>query len=175
MTAPATSTESFKRGSRVRTFATVKSLESLVGAHPDALREIYASGKPADPTTFEGLLPGRLLSVESLSLTKVFLLARPVVRLTSRVLPWEGKRFESGGTFGSDVMFGRDTLRFRCEIGDSKVDGEPTLMMPYEGLGNPWPFTGGWDELRKVGDGVAIGPGFYTASGVDVWYGLELS
>lgn len=174
-TATTSDAEKLKKGSRVRTIAAVKRLEDLVTAHPDALREIYASGKPADPTTFDGFLPGRLLTVESFSLSEIYMLARPAVRLISRLLPWQGKRFESGGTFGTDVVLGRDTMRFRCELGDSKVDGQPTLVMPYDGLGNPWPFTSGFDELRKVGEQVAIGPGFYTSRGVDIWYGLELA
>ena len=175
MTATATTSdaEKLKKGSRVRTIAAVKRLEDLVTAHPDALREIYASGKPADPTTFHGFVPGRLLTVESLSLTSVYMLARPAMRLTSRVMPWQGKRFESG-TFGTDVVLGRDALRFRCELGASRIDGDPTLVMAYEGLGNPWPFARGLDELRKVGETVAIGPGFFAGERVDVWYGLEL-
>ncbi|MEQ9324247.1 MAG: hypothetical protein RIF41_34105 [Polyangiaceae bacterium] len=177
MTATATTSdaEKLKKGSRVRTIAAVKRLEDLVTAHPDALREIYASGAPADPTTFNGFLHGRLLTVESFSLPEIYMLARPVVRLTSRLLPWRGKRFESGGTGGADVVLGREAMRFRCELGDSLVDGQPTLVMAYEGLGNPWPFAHGFDELRKVGETVAMGPGFFRSrGGVDLWYGLEL-
>lgn len=178
MTATATSSdaEKLKKGSRVRTIAAVKRLEDLVTAHPDALREIYASGQPADPTSFDGLMPCRMLTMESFSLANVYMLARPAMRVTSRLLPWQGKRFESGGTSGADVVFGRDALRFRCELGDSLVDGQPTLVMAYDGLDNPWPFARGIDELRKVGESVAIGPGFQSAEGgVFLWYGLELS
>jgi hypothetical protein len=171
--APSTA-ESFKRGARVRTIASVRSLESLVGTHPDALRDIYGAGAPADPTTFSGLLRGRLLAVEAFSLSEIFLLARPAVRLGSQLLPWDGKRFESGGTSGCDVFLGRDALRFRCELGDSKLDGEPTLVMTFDGLGNPSMFDNTLDELRKVGDRVLIGPGSQSGRKVDVWFGLEL-
>jgi hypothetical protein len=140
---------------RVRSTTTkVASVETLVGAHPDALRDIYASGTPADPTAL-GSPRGRLCSLEPLA--AAYALTRPVVVALSRIAPWQGKLFESGGTSGRNLLLGRPVLRFSCEAAESELDGRPTLAMRYDGLGNPAPFRRVVDELRVVGEGVALG------------------
>ncbi len=165
--------EPSQRVRHVRTMARVQSLKSLVGAHPDALHDIYAAGQCADSTKFDGMVRGRILAVERLA--SVFMLTRPLVQLYSRITPWRGKVFESGGTSGCDRIGRWTPHRFRCEAGDSLVDGKPTLFFHYNDLGNPWPMSTRIDELRAVGESVAIGPVFTSSNAKPVlWWGLAI-
>lgn len=157
---------------RARLFARVQSLDSLIAAHPDALRDIYGSGKPADSSTLDEVR-GRLLTITRFAST--YNLTRPIVKtLATRLLPWRGKVFESGGTSGTNRVLSWNAFRFRCQAADSLVDGEPTLALSYDGLGNPWPVSRIVDELRVVGEGVAIGPAFYMAAEPQLifWWGV---
>lgn len=172
--ATTTSSASAGRRSGNQRVTKVESLDALVGAHPDALRDLYGAGEPADATALGGLRRGRLLTVEPLE--GAFVLTRPLVRALSRFGLFAGKTFESGGTAGRDHFARRDRFRFRCEVGPSLLDGRPTLVMRYDGLGNPWPISACVDELRAVsGVGVgltAVSPG--RRARVAFWWGLEL-
>jgi len=176
MTQP-TSTEAARprQRSRRRVIARVQSLDALVGAHPDALRDIYEVGSPADPAALGAAPRGRLLAVQSL--TPIFALTRPLVRTVAHhLLPWRGKRFESGGTAGRNQLLRWQLFRFHCEVGASDLDGQPTLVLRYDGLGNPWPISQVVDELRQVGDGITIGPASLQIGGSSPhllgWWGL---
>jgi hypothetical protein len=158
-----------------RTVATIRSLDQLLGAHPHALHDVYASGIPADPCRL-GERRGRLLNLEHV--VPAHAATRPlVVAIAKHLSPWQGKAFESGGTAGRDLVFGRALFRFHSEVAASSLDGQPTLVLRYDGLDNPWPVSRIVDELRGVGEGIAIGPAFWRApSGrVDLlcWWGLE--
>ncbi|MBI4705251.1 MAG: hypothetical protein HY744_29435 [Deltaproteobacteria bacterium] len=151
-----------------------RSLDAFVGAHPAALREIYGAGTPADPAELGADSRGRLLALEPLA--GAFLVTRRVVVGAGRVLPWQGKAFDPDGAGGHNRVLGRRVLRFRCEPGPSELDGRPTLLLRYDGVGNPWPISALVDELRRVGDGVAIGPASLLAGRATrllFWWGLE--
>jgi hypothetical protein len=168
---PDKTTDRNKRGRRVPTLGRVQSLESLVGAHPDALRDLYAAGKLVDPSRLDGLLEARLLAFEPL--TGAFAVTRSLVQLYSRITPWKGKVFEAGGASGADQVARFSTHRFRCVEGASLLDGEPTLSFHYDQ--NPWPMSKRVDELRSVGDGVALGPIFVlSATRPLLWWGARL-
>jgi hypothetical protein len=161
-----------------RVFPRVTSLTSLVGAHPGALRALYGTGRPTDPSELGDAPCGRLLTVGEG--TGLFLLKRSVLRLLDRgVLPWDGKVFDHGGNSGKNVFFGKQVFRFRAEVGPSLIDGKPTLILSFSDAGykNPWPVRALGDELRTIGDGIAIGPGvFHGGRGspkVLLWFGLE--
>ncbi len=158
------------RRARARVIAKVRSVDSLVGAHPDALRDIFESGTPLDPTEL-GQSRGTLLSVDPL--TDTFMLTKPLVTLASRFGFWRGKRFERGGTAGKDLVFNVQAFRFRCEVGTSVLDGEPALRLTYDGLGNPWPVKNSSCELRRVGDTTAVGPA-WVGDRLLFWWGLEV-
>jgi hypothetical protein len=164
-------TRQAKRRTRARVIAKVQSLEMLVGGHPDAMRDIYASGTPLDPTEL-GEAPGRLLTVEPLADT--YMLTKPLVELASRIDPWRGKRFERGGTAGKDLVFSLQAFRFRCEVGRSEIDGEDTLRLTYDGLGNPWPVSRTRCELRRVGETTAIGPA-WLGDRLWLWWGVAVA
>lgn len=153
----------------------VNSLDALVGAHPDALRDMYLAGRPADPAELGDAPAGRVLALDRLD--TMFLAVRPAIRsMKSALFPWKGKTFDHGGNSGQNRIFGRTTLRFRTEVGPSVLDGAPTLILHYDRA--PWPIRGLRDELRMVAPGVAIGPVFSNegASGRPVfWFGLEAS
>ncbi len=163
------------RAQRVRTMASVRSLDQLIGAHPAALRDIYCAGQPADASSLSAP-QGRLLGLEPF--TGTFMLTRPLVSFFSRhLLPWKGKLFDEGGNSGANDVLGQRIFRFRTETGPSDLDGKPTLFLRYDGQGNPWPVGGIVDELRTVGEGVHIGPAsVQTARGAPkllFWWGLQ--
>jgi hypothetical protein len=163
------------RSKPARTMATIPSLDALVGAHPDALADFYAAGKPCDPARLS-TSRGLLLAVQPLAPAHALL--RPLVAGFARhLVPWGGKAFESGGTAGANLVFDRKVLRFRAEMLDSMLDGRPTLSLRYDGLGNPWPTAHLVDELRQVGPDVALGPLLWLGSEGRatpiLWWGLK--
>ncbi len=165
--------ERHKRSRKVRTLARVQSLESLVGAHPDALRDIYAAGEPVATASLDGLVEARLLAFEPL--VGAFMLTRPLVQLYSRITPWKGKVFEPGGAAGADKVARFTPHRFRCEVGPSLIDGKPTLIFQYDQPENPWLMRKRLDELRTAGDQFAVGPIFgLSASKPTLWWGVKL-
>jgi hypothetical protein len=161
---------------RARVVSAGPSLESLVGAHPRALRAIYAQGRPAAPAELGESPRGALLALED---TRAFSLLRPLVRGLDGHLPWRGKVFDHGGNAGQNVLVGgKRVVRFRAQRAPSALDGQPTLALSYDepAFGNPWPLTRVVDELRMIDDGVAIGPALLRAgSGLKVvlWFGLS--
>lgn len=172
--APAGTSPKNRGKERQRTLAKVPSLDWLLGAHPDALRDLFLSGTPTDPADFAGDARGLILAVERFADTHV--LMRPLVKLvSSRMNPWQGIRFSSGGTSGQNLVLGRRAFRFRCELASSALDGQPALVMCYDGLGNRWPVSHLVDELRDVGEGIAIGPtSLATRRGLTLlsWWGI---
>jgi hypothetical protein len=171
----------------------IASLDSLVGAHPDALLDLFGAGLPTDPSDPAGLdggsgprTPGlgdaprgRLLAFALGA--DVFLAFRPLLRaLAGDLMPWRGKSFDHGGNSGQDLLLDRRVFRFQAEVGPSKIDGRPALVLTYDSAahGNPWPIRAIRDELRTVGPGVAIGPALFQppGSGAPVslfWFGLQ--
>ena len=159
-----------------RVVTQVESLNALVGGHPDALRKIYGAGRPTDPAELGDAPRGRLLAF--MPGADMFLVLRPLVRgLATDLLPWRGKVFDHGGNSGQNVVLGRRVYRFQAEGGPSEIDGEPALVLRYDAPahGNPWPVRALKDELRTVGDGIAIGPAFFmgpTGAVPLLWFGL---
>jgi hypothetical protein len=158
----------------------VDSLSTLVGAHPGALREIFGAGRAADPGELGEAPRGRVLAFAQGA--EVFLVFRPLLRaLAGDRFPWRGVTFDHGGNSGQNVVFGRGVLRFRAEVGASRLDGRPALVLTYDAPAheNPWPIRAVRDELRMVGgggSGVAIGPVFLALGGAPsalFWFGLE--
>jgi hypothetical protein len=173
MTSPAAEAPA---GRRIST--QVSSLSTLVGAHPDALRKMYADARAADPAELGDAPRGRLLTIAQG--TEVFLALRPLMRALfgGEILPWKGKTFDHGGNSGQNVILGRRAFRFHAEVSGSQLDGRPALVLTYDepGHGNPWPLRAIRDELRTVGPGVAIGPALVSRGGLPVilmWFGLE--
>jgi hypothetical protein len=153
----------------------VTTLASLVGAHPDTLRQLFADGRPADPAELGEVTRGLLLSIAASE--DVFLAMRPIVRmLSSGPTPWKGKTFDHGGNSGQNLVFGKPRFRFRAEVAPSALDGEPALRLLYAdpAFGNPWPLRDVSDELRSVAAGIAIGPVLHQGR-VLGWFGLERS
>jgi hypothetical protein len=158
-----------------RVVTQVPSLSFLVGAHPDALVAIYREGRATDPAELGDAPRGRLLAINPGG--ELFLLTRPLVRaLAKGALPWRGKVFDHGGASGQNVVFGRKVLRFAAEVGPSAIDGRPALLLDYARPAheNPWPVRAIRDELRTVGDGIAIGPALHGVRPL-FWFGLEIA
>ncbi len=165
------STRANKRRSRTRKIASINSLEVLLGAHPDGLRDIYESGTPFDPTN-SGAVETRLLAVNALQ--SAFMLTRPLVKALGRGgFLLRGTTFESGGTAGAQQFTG-GALRFAAELATSRLDSRPALIMRYASLGNPTLVENWQQELRRVGQSVVIGPLFSGGSHLaSAWIGLR--
>lgn len=160
------------KGAHARLVTSARSLDELVGAHPDALLAIYGTGSAADPEDLgfvQAPARGRFLCFVQTS--GLHLAARPFVKaLATDRLPWRGKIFEPGG--GANLLFGRPSYRFATEVGPSQIDGLPTLILRYDAHGHGWPVRLIRDELRTIGPGLAIGPAFLSDK-VVLWFGLE--
>ena len=143
----------------------VSSIDTLVGGHPEALREIYSDSEPATVDALGERPRGRLLSLEQTA--GFHILIRPLLQIVSTTLmPWEGIVFDHGGNAGANIVLGREVLRFRAERTESVLDGHPTLVLTY-------PKTA-WlrAELRMVSDDVGLG--VTLVRGVPVtWFGLS--
>ncbi|KYF86485.1 hypothetical protein BE20_28935 [Sorangium cellulosum] len=159
-----------------RLITQVSSLDSLIGAHPDALRQIYRAGKPADPAELGDAPRGRLLSLQPTA--GVHLAVRPLIRaLASDWMPWKGNEFDHGGNSGTNRVRGSNVCRFKAQLVPSELDGEPTLALTYgeKAFGNPWPVSALKDELRTPSPGLAIGPvllQWHERWHVVLWFGL---
>ncbi|MSP23723.1 MAG: hypothetical protein EXR75_00880 [Myxococcales bacterium] len=162
----------------------VPSLDALVGAHPDALRDLFDTGRMADATELATVADttklaeaaGRVLAFEGLA--NVHALTGSFVRaIANHLVPWRGGAFDAGGTTGRHLLFGRSATRFRCEPEPSNLDGRTALVFRHDGVGNLWPATSFVCELRRVDEGVLIGPGFRRASkdklALAFWWGIE--
>jgi len=162
-----------RRKGRIAT--NVTSLDTLVGAHPSALESIFAKGEAARPESLGDRPRGRLLTLAAAR--EVHLALRPVIEwLSSSLMPWEGVVFDHGGNAGANLVFGRETARFRAESTSSAIDGQPALVLTYASA--RWPINLLRDELRLVNDGLAIGPTFVEIGGkphLVAWFGLEAS
>lgn len=167
-----TETQERAAARRPRIATTVTSLDPLVGAHPGALRSIFEKSDPATVEKLvgaaEGRAHGRLLT--TIPTEGAHMLLRPLIQLVSTTLvPWDGVAFDHGGNGGVNVVFGKKTGRFRADREASLVDGAPCLALSYPGA------TWLRDELRMVGDGLALGVTFVTLRGSSVpvvWFGL---
>jgi hypothetical protein len=167
-----------------RVYPRASSLAALSGAHPDALRALYSGGRATDPAELGDAPRGDILALGGA--TELFLVTRSLVRLVS-LFPWEGKAFDHGGNSGKNLLLGRQLVRFHAEIAASALDSKPTLVLSYDVADhkNPWPIRALTDELRTVGDGIAVGPvlfhggrGSASAGSASprllLWFGLEI-
>ncbi len=159
---------------RTRSMGKVHALEALVGAHPEALADLYASGElPGELADLEAR--GRLLAIAGFS--GVHALMRGAFANFARAFPCRGQSFSASGTEGSHVLFGRARTRFRCEPGASQLDARDTLVLRHDGLGNSWPASEFVCELRRVGERAVIGPCFRRRKNGEprlaFWWGLE--
>lgn len=158
---------------RPRIATTVTSLDPLVGAHPGALRSIFEKSEPANVEALVGALEGRAHGrfLSAIPTAGVHMLLRPVIQLVSTTLmPWDGVAFDHGGNGGVNFVFGKKTGRFRAAREASWHDGAPCLALQYPGAA--------WlrDELRAVGDGLALGLTFVSVGerrAPLVWFGLS--
>ncbi|MDI3284352.1 hypothetical protein [Polyangium sp. 15x6] len=160
-----------------RVVSQVRSLDELVGAHPESLRRIYAAGSSLDPSSI-GEGRGRVLAL--VAAPGAFLAVRSLVRLLATdLLPWEGKAIEA--EIGWNLLKGgRRVAPFRIERADSSLDGGPTLVFRYDdpAQGHGWPVRALRDELRGIAPGIGIGPVIFDQGGsprVIAWWGLSFS
>src|SRR5262245_54895909 len=109
----------------------VTSLDTLVGAHPDALRQTYGDARAARPAELGDGTGGRLLTLAQG--TDCSLALRPLMRAVfgSELFPWRGKAFDHGGNSGQNVVLGRRGFRFHAEVEGSQLDGRPALVLTY--------------------------------------------
>lgn len=170
------STSARPAGSSVTTRIT--HLDELLGGHPGALRTIYEAGLAASPSELVGSWSGRLLVLERGR--DVASLMRPIFQALRGGAPlWQGKTFFADAT-GVNHVLGQKLVRLGVEEALSELDGAPTLVLRYDlpRHRNPWPFRNVRDELRMIGDGLALGPALFSATEggrpeVVFWFGLQ--
>ncbi len=168
----ATTTPKAEAAPRQRVPLTHLASGDLVGAHPGALRGLFARGAAADPFELGDRPRGRLLALEPLA--SVHLAVRPLVRAVSRTGLWSGVGFDHGGNAGFNRFLGGEILRFRATVEPSDLDERPALVLHYDRAA--WPFSSLRDELRTVAPGVALGAFFLRAGQrrrLLGWFGLD--
>ena len=153
----------------------VEDITDLVGAHPGAVASFFEHAPPTDPDERGSAPQGLLLTFAGVE--PVYFALRPLLRGLSRgtSVVWQGITFDHGGNGGTNRFFGnrsfgKGTMRFRAERGDSKLDGRPALVLTYEK--SPWPISKVRDELRTIGPQIAVCASF---SGDDLvgWFGFS--
>ncbi|MRG91525.1 hypothetical protein [Polyangium spumosum] len=160
-----------------RVVSMVRSLDELIGAHPESLRRFYATGNVVDPSSI-GEGRGRVLAL--VAAPGAFLAVRSLVRLLATdLLPWQGKAIDAEIGWNL-VKGGRRVAPFRVERADSSLDGGPTLVFRYDdpAQGHAWPVRALRDELRVITPGLGIGPVIFDQGGaprVIAWWGLSFS
>ncbi len=156
----------------------VTHLDDLLGGHPGALRAIYEGGRACTPEELVGSWWGRFLALEAAR--DVATLMRPIFQVLRGGGPlWQGKTFFADAT-GINRMVGQRLVRLSVEAALSELDGAPTVAFRYDlpEHRNPWPIRNIRDELRMVGDGIALGPAMFSATAggrrdVIAWFGLQ--
>lgn len=159
-----------KTPGQARIAISVRSVDDLVGAHPDTLASLFEHAKPADPEELGERPRGRLLGLAGVA--AVHLALRPLVRGLSRggTALWQGIQFDHGGNAGANLVVGRRAMRFRAQRGPSLLDGAPALVLTYDR--SAWPVSALRDELRMVGPKLALGATF-VGGRLTAWFGLE--
>ena len=132
----------------------VRSLATLVAAHPRALQSLFHAGTLAEPSLVGDAPAARLLSIADG--TNLFYGLRGAIRLVSSLLApmaWTGKVFDHGGNSGRDAFFGKRLFRFHTEVGPSLFDGQPVLILSYREPGLPKPLAVSFDSQRAAHGG----------------------
>jgi hypothetical protein len=84
-----------------------------------------------------------------------------VVRKSKLIgLVWKGKVIRPDGTMINRGPLGLEAVRARIYVGESWVDGRPTLVMDYCGMSRLYPDVR--DELREVAPGLFLGLTYRT-------------
>lgn len=156
----------------------VTHVDELLGGHPAALRAIFESGRAPSPDELVGSWRGLFLAAEPAR--EVATLMRPIFQVFHGGSPiWSGKTFFADAT-GVNHVLGRRAVRLGVESGFSELDGAPAAIFRYDlpQHGNPWPIRNVRDELRMIGDHLALGHGMFSATAgaprrVLAWFGLE--
>lgn len=145
------------------------------------LRDLYLHGDtPSDLATLDGDPAGRMLAVRGLGAGRAAELVRRFAG--AEFFPWEGKSFEAES---ADRGLGVNRLRlggryklfeFHTFYGESRLDGDPTIVLDYELPENPWFIRAIHDEIREVDDGLFLGPAMWKGgrgATLVVWFGLD--
>jgi hypothetical protein len=87
--------------------------------------------------------------------------SRKTVRQSRLIgLVWKGKVIRPDGTMINRGPLGLEAVRARVHVGESWLDGRPTLVMDYCGMSRLFPDVR--DELREVAPGLFLGLTYRT-------------
>jgi hypothetical protein len=120
-----------------------RDMAALVRMPKDELEALYLASPPATPPS--GYVPGRAIRTDSR-----FTAANS--RMTRLV--WQGKVFRDDGTIVNRVFGGAKAIPADVYVGDSLLDGKPSLILDYS-RSKLWPNVR--DELREVSPGLYLG------------------
>jgi len=123
----------------------VYTLDQLVRMNREQLETLYRSAEMGQSPY--GVTNGRAIRNPGSRLTV------PTSRVV-RVL-WQGKVFNDEGTMMVNRVLGMRAVHARVYVGESWLDGRPSVIMDYAGTSRLFPDVR--DEVREVSPGVWLG------------------
>jgi hypothetical protein len=125
------------------TAATPSSLDGLVRSDRATLEALYSNGAVTTPPP--GFAPGKAIPEPG---------SRKTVRKSRTIgILWKGKVFSEGQMINR-LAGGREAVTASVYVGESWLDGKPSLILDYAGHKR---FGDVRDEMREVSPGVYVG------------------
>ena len=122
----------------------IRTLEDLVTLSAPSLDQLYRQAAPGPVPS--GKVVGRALYPES---------RFPKARSKAARFAWQGKVFDPATSTAVNRFFGVKAIRGNVSIGPSWLDGNPSMILDYEGTSRVY---GNYrDEIRQVGPGLFLG------------------
>lgn len=123
--------------------ASPSSLDELVRSDRATLEALYSQGTVTTPPP--GFAPGRAIPNPG---------ARNTVRRSKTIgLLWKGKVFSEGQMINR-LAGGREAVTASVYVGESWLDGKPSLILDYAGSKR---FGDVRDEMREISPGIFVG------------------
>ena len=124
--------------------ATIRTLDDLVSLSAPQLEQLYRQAVPGPVPT--GKVRGRALYPDS---------RFPRARSNAAKLAWQGKVFDPSTSTAINRFFGLKAIRGNVSQGPSWLDGNPSMILDYEGTSTLYgPYR---DEIRQVAPGLYLG------------------
>lgn len=139
--------------------------DDLTAMSLDELAALYAAGRVPDDfaLALDNHPKGRMVAVRGLDSVPV---VNKVIDIFARhpLFPWDGKSMAATSAQSSDginrMQAGAkmNLFPFKTRVEESRIDGEPTIVLDYEQKGNPFLIKKIHDEIREVAPGMYLGP-----------------
>ncbi|MEM9067173.1 MAG: hypothetical protein AAGE52_01665 [Myxococcota bacterium] len=137
------------------------SADRLAEQSVEELETLYRGGVLPAIDELDGAPPGRMLTLAG-PLGRAGLRGAVANLARHPAFPWAGKTFHSSSaTIGGGINRVRllgDRYPFDTRVEPSAIDGKPCVLLDYRRPDNPFFIRPIRDELRKVGQGLYLGP-----------------